>query len=374
MTEEEQRELELAMAAALTGVYLGIQKLDAQMQDQLLELFDSAAADAARVLRANAGPDGVVPAHALPSVVGQIELILMQLRDDQLAAAQDAVEQAASNGSKLIDRLVDAATDAKFPRSAISGLPSADQAANEIVQAVVNNIAEDGLNLSDRIWRNYGELRATLLPMINIAISEGTSARDAARAAVLWSGIADERLLMKIEMAKAGALGDQAREILARPEARAYANALRVFRTEMDRANIMAARAGMYATEGVVGTRFRLSPNHPRYDICDVHANVNLYGLGRGGYPPGYSPLPAHPNTLSYEEAIFEWEVTDEDREGQHDLLGWLSGRSDDQLYGALGQSWNKVSALRQGLLQPDEVTLPWRVLSAKYGAQVQGP
>src|SRR3546814_18460478 len=134
----------------------------------------------------------------------------------------------------------------------------------------------------------------------------------------------------------------------------------------MDRANILATRAGIYAVDGVAGTRFMLSPNHPRFDICDMHAKVNLYGLGAGVYPRGKSPLPAHPNTISFEEVVFEWEVTDADKAGQHELIDWLAKRSDAELYGVPGQSENKVAALRAGLLPHTEITPPWRHLHTR--------
>ncbi len=47
-----------------------------------------------------------------------------------------------------------------------------------------------------------------------------------------------------------------------------------------------------------------------------MHATANLFGLGKGVYPPGQNPWPAHPNTLSYVVAVFEEDVTEEDRAG----------------------------------------------------------
>src|SRR3546814_13787995 len=129
----------------------------------------------------------------------------------------------------------------------------------------------------------------------------------------------------------------------------------------MDRANILATRAGIYAVDGVAGTRFMLSPNHPRFDICDMHAKVNLYGLGAGVYPRGKSPLPAHPNTIRFEEVVFEWEVTDADMAGQHELNDWMDKRSDGELSGVLGTRAKNLTPLRAGLLHPDENTQPRR-------------
>ncbi len=81
--------------------------------------------------------------------------------------------------------------------------------------------------------------------------------------------------------------------------------------------NIKEYQNSLVGVSGVVGTRFLLSKNHSQKDICDIHANINLFGLGAGVYPLGKSPLPAHKNTLSYEVAVFEDEVTEEDRLGK---------------------------------------------------------
>lgn len=102
-----------------------------------------------------------------------------------------------------------------------------------------------------------------------------------------------------------------------------YHQIKRVMRTEINRAYGMAFQNSAFEDEFVVGTKFKLSPNHPRRDICDMHATANLYGLGRGVYPRGKSPWPAHPNTLSYEQVVFVDEVTEEDKAGQqHELTG----------------------------------------------------
>jgi hypothetical protein len=372
MTADEQRRLERAMAAATAAIQRGIEQLDSRVQAELLELLEGAARDVAKALRSAAGPDGLISAHVLPTVIAQIDLILIDLRDAQVKLIEEAVREASANGARLVESLQDAAKSGQIPKSSVSALPDATAAATDALQAVLHQLQEDGLNISDRIWRNWQALREALIPQIQRSVLAGESARAATREALVRGGKASAEDVTTIELARAGAIGDQAEEILASAAGLAYANAQRVFRTEMDRANILAARAGMYVTEGVVGTRFLLSPAHPRYDICDVHASVNLYGLGSGVYPPGASPLPAHPNTLSYEEAVFAWEVTEQDRR-RDDLMGWLGGLGNEDLYGVL-QSKEKVSAFRAGLLQPGELTLPWRELKGKYGQSIQAP
>ena len=53
------------------------------------------------------------------------------------------------------------------------------------------------------------------------------------------------------------------------------------------------------ADENCIAYQWRLSGRHPVYDICDLYAKANLYGLGAGIFPKGKVPLiPAHPNCM----------------------------------------------------------------------------
>lgn len=75
----------------------------------------------------------------------------------------------------------------------------------------------------------------------------------------------------------------------------------RIARTELSRAYIDGFLAQYDADDSVKAYRWRLSSVHPVFDICDVHAEANLYGLGKGVYPKGKVPqLPAHPHCLCY--------------------------------------------------------------------------
>jgi len=44
--------------------------------------------------------------------------------------------------------------------------------------------------------------------------------------------------------------------------------------------------------------QIRLSSKHPKTDICDYHAQVDLYGLGPGVYPKADAPKPPLPPAL----------------------------------------------------------------------------
>lgn len=73
----------------------------------------------------------------------------------------------------------------------------------------------------------------------------------------------------------------------------------RIARTEMARAYHDSFLARWDADENCIAYQWRLSGRHPVYDICDLYAKANLYGLGAGIFPKGNGPLiPAHPNCM----------------------------------------------------------------------------
>ncbi len=370
LTPTQQRAINQGLNQALRNAWDQVSALDAESQRLVLAEYEAAAVEILRALRAVADGDGAVPVAALQEVIGRVNLALEALLVAQQALAEQQVFRAAVIGAGAIDQLRLLATNGEIEADSVARLPDAREVAERVRQQLVHAPGPDGLRLSDRIWRNHQGLRAELLPAIQTAIINGQAARDAVRGVLGRAGAATAQQIGDIELAKAGALGDRAAEILTGPEAKAYANALRVLRSEVDQANILTTREGIYAVEDVVGTRFLLSPSHPKFDICDLHANVNLHGLGRGVYPRGQSPLPAHPNTLSFEEAVFSWEVTPEDRAQRDDPIAWLQGRPAGEQLGVL-QSRDKVAALQAGLLQPGEITTPWRLLASKYGTRL---
>jgi len=71
---------------------------------------------------------------------------------------------------------------------------------------------------------------------------------------------------------------------------RYYAN--RIARTELHRAYTDQQSRDLMSQERVEYVQIRLSSKHPKPDICDYHAKVNLYGLGPGVYPKADAPQP----------------------------------------------------------------------------------
>ncbi len=186
---------------------------------------------------------------------------------------------------------------------------SLTQLADSAVRFVENFIAADGLKLSDRLWR----LNSGTLSDIGESLRRNVVlGRDASAAALEF--MARQEALpweLRANLGKDGVkpLAGVVEDRLLKGPGNAYSNALRVFRTEINRAHGEAYQIGAGAHPEVVGMRFMLSPNHPKRDICDTLAAQDAHGLGPGVYPVGQTPWPAHPNTMSYLVAVFRDEV-----------------------------------------------------------------
>ncbi|MBO4329635.1 MAG: hypothetical protein J5820_03255 [Rhodocyclaceae bacterium] len=74
-------------------------------------------------------------------------------------------------------------------------------------------------------------------------------------------------------------------------------NAQRVYQNVLDIAMSTGQALEYQAEEAIRFVQVRMSRTHPDADICDYHAGVDLYGLGKGIYPKEKAPLPPyHPH------------------------------------------------------------------------------
>jgi hypothetical protein len=327
-------------------------RLDRKALDELTQLYRAASDRISNEIRNRADSDGT------------LRLEVLQVMLDQVDGYLDALSEA--RNQLLDDRMVDAAMLGVTPFAedvARTGV-ALTQVAHDAVRQVQSFVAADGLQLSDRIWRLDNHAKQAVSDAIQSAVISGQDAANAALDFVSSGQGIPADLRERIANGKADRVARMAASALMRNEGSPYQNALRVFRTEINRAHGTAYQAAAFEHPDVVGTRFLLSPNHPRVDICDMHAKANLYGLGPGVYPKGKSPWPAHPNTLSYEEVVFADEVTDEDRAGKTDRIAWLKAQSSTRQNQILGNS--KGWLLRKGLLPANGIGTPWRVLKRR--------
>ena len=84
----------------------------------------------------------------------------------------------------------------------------------------------------------------------------------------------------------------------------------RIARTESARAWADGFAERYMDNERVVAFQWKLASRHPKFDICDLYAEANLYGLGRGIYPKDATPrLPVHPHCLCHLAPIYASEL-----------------------------------------------------------------
>lgn len=191
------------------------------------------------------------------------------------------------------------------------------------LQAAQGRVYGDGLQLSQRVWRLEADGLQRIRSTLATAMAERTSAADLADRLEGLLGAdqdmprwAEERLY---NMTATQRLADREGLLTGtaeRAQGIAY-NALRLARTELQYANHAVTTEIAKHAPWVTGRWVRLSPAHPKIDVCD--------GLASGGpYPKDSNLLPAHPQCMCYWEeqvmstGVFKSQVAD-----------WLAGESD---------------------------------------------
>jgi len=324
-----------------------MQRLDVETADDLIALYTSTA-DQVRELVAGAGDNtSQVRVDQLRGLLDRIDEVLKLLGQARDALLDAAIERAAQLGVQPLTAAGVAATGrtVQAPLGAAEALRAVDAA----VQFVRGFRAADGLMLSDRLWRVDRGAREAVQRTVEQAVVQGWNADKAAQEFML-RGQAVPEATAQAQQANTVARVMQGADFLQDQNTGALANVLRVTRTEINRAHGEAYMDGAARAPGVLGFRFLLSPRHPRPDICDLLASQNLYGLGRGVYPTRkLTPWPAHPNTLSFVVAVFDEEVTADDRAGKETPTQALARLAPELRAGVLGPT--KAGYFDQGLL-----------------------
>lgn len=352
LAENARTSIKSAIKRATRTAQREMNSLDQDALRDLRRIYIEARNDVeARILEAgDAG--GLISVERLRSLRNQLDRRLEYLGRDRDASMFDWMELAADKGTS------------PFKDAVVSG--ELDRIADEAVRFVRSFVDADGLQLSDRLWRLNEGARLSVTRAVERAVVMGHSASQAAQDYLRKGLPVPPELEAKMRGAAAGKIARDAASALMTGAGNPYANARRVFRTELNRVHGEAYRAAGFNVPGVIGTRFLLSPAHPEPDICDLHAKVNRYGLGPGVYPKGKSPWPAHPNTLSYEVVVFEDEVTDSDRAGVEDRIAWLNKQAPSIQEAVLG-SRMKAAALRRGMITEGQISTPLTVLKKRW-------
>jgi hypothetical protein len=297
---------------------------------------------------------GSIRPSAMPQLMQQIQARLNNLAAARNAALASGVDKAAEIGVRpFIGRVSNAQLAAMRA---------------EAVQSVWSYVGPDKLKLSDRIWRIDRHANEIVRGAVQNAIVRGDGAAQAARDFLAQGVRPPPELALAQEAGKVDSIKKSVSHGLLTGKGAPVDNATRVMRTELNRAHAFAYQSSAAADTDSIGTKFMLSPRHPRVDICDFHARANLHGLGPGVYPHGRSPLPAHPNTLSFEVIVYADEVTATDRKGKQTPTEFLATVASKDRAGILGA--NKNEAFEAGKLRATQIRSRWRDVKRRIDRQ----
>lgn len=353
--------LQAAIRRATFAAHREVERLDAEALKELQRLYKQAAAEIGSQIRAHAGLADNIALQELRSVLDQVNGRLAML-----AQARDG----------LLDRsLATAATLGTQPyvATAVLDVAGAMRVSHEALQFVRAFVADDGLQLSDRIWRLDRGARDAVVNAIEMAVIQGHGASQAAAQFLARGKTVPIEVQDKVSAANAARIAKQVTGQILTGTGTPMDNAMRLFRTEINRAHGEAYMMGGEDIEGFAGWRYLLSPAHPAPDICDLLSTQNLHGLGPGAYPTRQkTPWPAHPNTLSFLEIVFDDEITAADRAGKETPIEALKRLTPEEQKGVLGQG--KKAILDAGKLRQGMIRTPLRVVQKRVGIPLAPP
>lgn len=338
--------------------------LDQQGQDALLAMYQDAADQVRAAIRARADATDTVPQNQLRELLRQIEDIVHNLGQQRDQLLMDQISQAADLGVRPYTAQGMAAVGGA---QSVLDSSAAMRINQEAVRFVLEFTAADGLALSGRLWRLDQGAKEVLIRAIGQAAVQGWDASRAAAQFMYRGEAVPADVAQRAAGGKVAALLRSA-DLLTGNGGEVW-KADRVFRTEINRAHGEAFMAGGEKTPGFAGWRFLLSPRHPAPDICDLLASQNVHGLGPGVYPNRETcPWPAHPNTLSFVEMVFQDEITAADQAGKETELQALQRLAPEIRAGVLGQT--KAEYFDQGLLSKGMLRSPLRAVRERLQRQ----
>ena len=197
-----------------------------------------------------------------------------------------------------------------------------------LLDIAAEHLYGDGMNLSGRIWKWDRESREGINRVLMDGIANQRSAWDIAKNLEQYLGANEDcprwtstRLYgrTKKEIA-AGDTGGLLSGNACDGSGVSY-NALRLARTEIQKAHALATDRIMAAQPWVEKEKCNLSAAHPETDICD---DVVQGGeKGEGVYEVGTIEYPLHPNCLCYKTAVLM-----DEKDFTSQMNGWLKGTS----------------------------------------------
>ncbi|UTV30847.1 hypothetical protein [Photobacterium atrarenae] len=338
--------------AAIHRAMKAAMKATAELNDSALaeieQLYTSTLAEIQLLVSNYADELGVVRLSQLHRLRQEIGDRLNRLAQTQTMMVHENISIAAQNGAMASNGTV----------------------AEDVIRDIVDDSVmtartfkyNDGLQLSDRLWRIDRHAREVVINAVDRAVILGSSASEAADDFIRRGQPIPDDIVGKMKLGNADGINRVIATDLMTGKGVPYDHIRLVMQTEINRAHDMAFMGAAFKDPSVVGIQFTLHPTkHKKPDICDMHASANLYGLGRGVYPEGKVPV-KHIRTTSYYKKVFEDEVTEDDRTGQTDRISWLKGQSREAQKAVLGHD-KKVAALEKGYLTEGMIATPWKHL-----------
>lgn len=357
---------QVAIKRATLAAQREVVQLDATSLNELEQLYRQAAEDIARRIAAYSGADGNVSLQELQSVLAQVNARLDTLNNVRNTLINQSLNVAAGLGTQPFTAVGITTTPLPLRGEGMLSSAAAMRINQEALDFVRHFVGADGLQLSDRIWRLDRHARDVVTNSIEQAVIQGHGAAQAARELLMKGHGVPGEIVDKINAANAAEMGKAAGELLT-GEGSPMVNAMRLMRTEINRAHGTSYAKGALAHPDAAGVRFLLSPAHPKPDICNLLSTQNLHGLGPGVYPSvAASSWPAHPNTLSFLEVVFKDEVTAEDKAGKETSMEALARLSPEQRRGALGV--NKAEVFDEGKMSKGMIRSKWSAVQKRIG------
>lgn len=242
----------------------------------------------------------------------EVERLLRQLHSVATMAIQSGVKLEWAQANAECDKLVQSC----FGKKALETPEfSAWTQRNEAAMAAFIARSENGLNLSQRVWKSCRQLRDEMEVAITVAVGDGTSAATMSRSVRKY--LNDPDLMFRRFRYKDPETGEWKRKWKKRVigedgkvhfidyDKDSYQdewtgpgyykssaqNAMRVARTETNIAYRRADNTRWQQMDFVLGQRVQLSRSHPKKDICDKLA---------GDYPPDFVFDGWHPQCFCF--------------------------------------------------------------------------
>jgi len=168
-------------------------------------------------------------------------------------------------------------------------------------------VAEDGLTLSDRIWRDAASFQRTMENTIARNIQLGKSARSLGKQFLEFADQQPVQLSKEMQRFIADLAPEDAQRAIEKyVKKKLDYNATRVARTEIQRAYRTSYVEQAKSLPFVKGIKWNRSRTEYDCSVCENLAIADLYDLGPGIYPPDKVPIVPHPHCRCYYTTVLK--------------------------------------------------------------------